>query len=101
RALRHIRSARQQLGATKAEHLCVNLDAATMTRVLKKAAVAAKVCPRNYATHSLRIGGASALMNGHIDSLSIKLLGRWVSRCYEEYPVQAAAATKGLAGRMV
>ncbi|OWZ06205.1 LOW QUALITY PROTEIN: hypothetical protein PHMEG_00021579 [Phytophthora megakarya] len=39
-------------------------------------------------THSLRTGGATAPLSGKADSLSIKLLSRWISRCFEEYPLQ-------------
>ena len=39
----------------------------------------------NLSTHSLRIGGASALASaGHSDS-SIMLLGRWTSSCFQRY----------------
>ncbi|KAE8978824.1 hypothetical protein PF011_g23090 [Phytophthora fragariae] len=55
----------------------------------------------NYSTHSIRSGGATALLNGKTDSLSIKRLGRWMSNCFEGYPVMAAKATIGLARRMV
>lgn len=72
-----------------------------MAKALKNTAVVAGVPPANYSRHSLRIGGATALLSGKADSLSIKLLGRWVSRCYEDYPLQAASATRDLARRMV
>lgn len=58
----------------------------------------------NYSTHSIRLGSATALLSCRADSLSIKLLGRWMSRCdedyrmsrcYKDYPVQAAATNGG------
>ncbi|OWZ13125.1 hypothetical protein PHMEG_00013611, partial [Phytophthora megakarya] len=101
RALRHIRLARTQLGCAHCEHLCMNLSSEEVTMRLKQVAIKVGVPPSRYATHSLRIGGATSLWNARVDSLAIKLLGRWVSRCYEEYPVQAAAATAGLSGRMI
>ncbi|OWY99256.1 hypothetical protein PHMEG_00029771, partial [Phytophthora megakarya] len=99
RALRHIRSARTQLASAHCEHLCMNLSSEEVAMRLKQVAIKVGVLPSRYAT--LRIGGATSLLNARVDSLAIKLLGRWVSRCYEEYPVQAAAATAGLSGRMI
>ncbi|OWY95347.1 hypothetical protein PHMEG_00034673, partial [Phytophthora megakarya] len=52
-------------------------------------------------THSIRIDGTSALLNGEVNSLSIKLLGRWASNCFEDYPVQTARSTIGLSNRML
>ncbi|ETI44358.1 hypothetical protein F443_10937 [Phytophthora nicotianae P1569] len=100
-ALRHILVARRGLNKMNSEYLCLDLDSKTVAKALKATAEKAGVPASNYATHSLRIGGASALLNGKVDSLVIKILGQWVSRCYEEYPRQAAAATIGLTKRMV
>ncbi|OWY91080.1 hypothetical protein PHMEG_00040494 [Phytophthora megakarya] len=84
KALRHIYKARQEL---KCEG----------ERCSKRS-----LCRKNsYSTHSIRIEGATALLSGKVDSLSIKLLGRWMSDCFEEYPVQAAQATIGLSCRMI
>ena len=56
---------------------------------------------KNYSTHSVRIGGATALLNAGVDRLAIKLLGRWLSSCFEDYPVQEARGTRKLATAMV
>lgn len=101
RALKHVMSARIGLNATQHQYLCLDLDVKTVSEALKETARRAGVPPVNYSTHSLRSGGATALLTGRADSLAIKLLGRWISRCYEEYPVQAAASTKDLSSRMI
>lgn len=101
RALKHIRHARRALGMEHSRLLSVNLDANTVATAIKKAASSAGVPAENYSTHSIPIGGATALLNGKAESLSIKLLGRWVSRVFEDYPVQAASATTDLASRMI
>ncbi|KAG3149909.1 hypothetical protein PI126_g11791 [Phytophthora idaei] len=78
RALKQIEAARRQLGATTSEHLCVELSSKDVAAALKQVAMKVGVPPSNYATHSLRIGGAMALFDGRVDSLAIKLLGRKV-----------------------
>ncbi|KAG6959469.1 hypothetical protein JG687_00008773 [Phytophthora cactorum] len=45
---------------------------------------AAGVPPVKYSTHSIRSGGATALVNGGAEGLVNKLLGRWMSNCYED-----------------
>ena len=56
--------------------------------------------PDDYSTHSMRIGGATALINSGAQSLVIKLLGRWMSNCFETYPVLLAAGSKGISSMM-
>ncbi|ETO80787.1 hypothetical protein F444_04792, partial [Phytophthora nicotianae P1976] len=101
RALKHLIVARHALNATAHKYLCLDLEANTVSEALKATAARAGVPPMSYSTHSLRVGGATALLTGRADTLAIKLLGRWVFRCYEEYPVQAAASTKDLSSRMI
>jgi hypothetical protein len=103
KALQHVIRAKSAMGpaASASQYLCYNLTAASVDNALKTTAAAAKVPTSNYSTHSIRIGGATALLNGRVDGLSIKLLGRWMSHTYESYPVQAAAATIDLSSRMV
>jgi len=100
RALRHIRRARLELNSNDT-HLCGSLGCRAVTNALKQTARRIGVPDINYSTHSIRIGGATALISGGADGLSVKLLGRWMSNCYAEYPVQSAAATRDLARRMV
>ncbi|POM59344.1 hypothetical protein PHPALM_31937 [Phytophthora palmivora] len=101
RGLRHIKKARKELGMIADVHLCGNLSSQDMNRAIKRTAKLAGVPPSCYATHSVRIGGATALVAGGADRLSIKLLGRWASNCFEEYPQQSAKASAGLSTRMV
>lgn len=102
-ALKNILDAKAAIGAhaSASRYLCYDLDAKAVDQALKRTAVSAGVPASNYATHSIRSGGATALMSGRADSLAIKTLGRWMSRCYEEYPVQSAASTTGLSKRIL
>ncbi|OWZ03687.1 hypothetical protein PHMEG_00024536 [Phytophthora megakarya] len=100
-ALKYLLHARQGLGFAQHQHLCADLMSKAVAGVLKKATRRAVVEPSNYSTHSLRSGGPTALLSGKGDSLSIKLLGRWISRCFEECPLQNATATTDLSQRMI
>ncbi|ETK92182.1 hypothetical protein L915_04409 [Phytophthora nicotianae] len=99
--LYNIIQARRDLKMRSEPHLCGNPSARTVSKALKRIAVRAGVSPRAYVTHSIRIGGATTLVAGGADRLSIKLLGRWASDCFEEYPRQSAKASMGLSSRMV
>lgn len=101
KALRHILSARKSLKIEACRYLCGNLSSRSVASAIKTTARKAGVQPSNYGTHSLKIGGATALAEGGADGLTIKLLGRWLSNCYEEYPRQAAQASTGLSKLMV
>lgn len=43
--------------------------------------------PARFSTHSVRIGGATALLNAGADRLKIKLMGRRLSNAFEAFPV--------------
>lgn len=60
----------------------------------------ANLDPRRFSTHSVRNGGATKLLNTGADRLVIKLLGRWMSSCFEDYPVLAVEWTAGLSSMM-
>ena len=67
---------------------------------VKEAAVAVGLDPRNFSSHSLRIGGCMSLAAAGIERYGIKLRGRWVTDSFERYLrsspgrlLQAAAAT--------
>ncbi|POM62435.1 hypothetical protein PHPALM_28416 [Phytophthora palmivora] len=60
-----------------------------------------RVPDSNYPTHSIHIRGATALVSGNASDVAIKLLGRWVSNCYEQYPIKAARSTIKLSQKMV
>ncbi|EGZ23333.1 hypothetical protein PHYSODRAFT_381718, partial [Phytophthora sojae] len=52
---------------------------------IKMAANSAGQDPSRFSTHSFRIGGTTALFAAGIDSLTIKLFGRWKSSAFERY----------------
>ncbi|OWZ16864.1 LOW QUALITY PROTEIN: hypothetical protein PHMEG_0009289 [Phytophthora megakarya] len=99
KVLIHIQAARRAIGKQRVS--VRDLDESTVVEALKSVARIANVPTANYATHSIRFGGATALLNCNADHLSIKLLGRWVSNCYQAYPAQSASATATLSKRMV
>lgn len=68
--------------------------------VIKAAAQAEGLDPSRFSTHSVRIGGATTLLNAGADRLVIKLLGRWLSSCFEQYPVLTAEGTKDISKLM-
>ena len=76
------------------------LSAAVVVQALKSVAFTLNLNPDNYSTHSLRIGGATALLNNQCSPLVIKLLGRWMSNCYESYPVLLPAGSRGISRLM-
>jgi hypothetical protein len=71
-ALKHIMRARRSL-KSGSRFLCGDLDAKEVTQAFKYSASTIGVRQGSYSTHSIRIGGATALLNGKADSLSIKL----------------------------
>ncbi|KAE9031060.1 hypothetical protein PR002_g9735 [Phytophthora rubi] len=52
---------------------------------LKEAAKRLQLNPDDYATHSIRIGGACALLAAGKSELVIRLMGRWASWCFTVY----------------
>lgn len=97
-ALRHIRKASR---GRKYAYATGEIKSAAVAGIIKLAAKKLGFETKNYSTHSVRIGGATALLNAGVDRLAIKLLGRWLSSCFEDYPVQEARGTKKLATAMV
>ena len=71
-----------------------------MAETIKTAARRMGLDAARYSTHSVRIGGATKLLNAGADRLVIKLLGRWLSNTFEEYPVLTADGTSGLSQLM-
>lgn len=68
-ALRHILKARRLLGGEETPYLCVDLEATEVAKVLQATASSIGVRGDAYSTHSIRIGGATALLNGKVDGL--------------------------------
>ncbi|EGZ08169.1 hypothetical protein PHYSODRAFT_434634, partial [Phytophthora sojae] len=71
-----------------------------VSSVIKRAASRMGLDPARFSTHSVRIGGATALVNAGADRLMIKLMGRWLSNAFEDYPVLSAKGTAGLSQQM-
>ncbi|EGZ08636.1 hypothetical protein PHYSODRAFT_339079 [Phytophthora sojae] len=63
-ALRLILRARRDLQLQDSAHLCVDLSVDEVNQALKVAAASIGVPAANYSTHSIRSGGAAALLNG-------------------------------------
>ena len=98
-----------QIGLRQDEPLCsirrqdqnVPLKAAKVASLLKSAATSLGKDPRNYGTHSLRSGGATAMFKGNISKTAIKLFGRWSSDAFERYIQIADCDVEDMASRMV
>eukprot|EP00644_Phytophthora_capsici_P008700 jgi/Phyca11/111614/e_gw1.20.587.1 len=101
KGLRHVLRARKLLHQDSNPHLCATLTAQEVAAAIKSTARSIGVPAASYSSHSIRIGGATALASGGADKLAIKHLGRWLSNCYEEYPRLAATHSSGLSQRMV
>lgn len=71
-----------------------------LTSIIKRAAAEAGLKAKQYSTHSVRVGGATELLNGGADRLAIKLMGRWLSNAFEKYPVLTADGSRDLASLM-
>lgn len=104
-ALTWIRKAAIQLGTKHDEPLTAmgqgrGLSSRNVTLILKTLAINMGLVADNFSSHSLRIGGSTSLLNGGAPPLIIKLLGRWLSNCFETYPVLQAAGTKGMSNLM-
>lgn len=61
------------------------LQAEDVNKMLKLAAQDAGEDPIKYSLHLLRIGGATALFAAGVNSLTIKIFGRWRSSTFERY----------------
>jgi hypothetical protein len=69
------------------------ITSSEVTKIIKAGAAADGQDPEKFSTHSVRVGGATALLNNGADRLVIKLLGRWLSNSFEPYPVLTAEGT--------
>ncbi|POM72517.1 Hypothetical protein PHPALM_10756 [Phytophthora palmivora] len=76
------------------------ISARELANTIKSAARKSGVDPDRFSTHSVRIGGATALLNAGADRLAIKVMGRWLSSAFEEYPVLTAQGSAGLSKMM-
>ena len=67
---------------------------------LQRAAAAEGLPPRRYKSHSLRIGGASALWHTLGDAEAVKRWGRWSSSAFHGYLYDSAEQSRGVAAAM-
>ena len=77
-----------------------NLTAPAFTKILRECIRATGRNPKHYASHSLRIGGATAAAAAGIPPTTIKELGRWKSDCYLQYTRVPNANLAKAAARM-
>lgn len=71
-----------------------------LSRACKIAAAACGLNPDDYASHSLRIGGASALAAAGFHDWEIAILGRWTSMTFLRYLRMGVEKLSGAAARM-
>ena len=74
--------------------------ASQVRTLLERAAVAVGLPPDRMGTHSLRIGGASALLHAGVPVDIIKRWGRWKSDSFQRYLWDADEGARGLSTRM-
>jgi len=78
----------------------VTLKRTEVQYLLQKAAVAEGLPADRFLSHSLRIGGASALFQASADIELVKRMGRWSSSSVQKYLYDGGQTLKEMAGRM-
>ncbi|OWY95225.1 hypothetical protein PHMEG_00034828, partial [Phytophthora megakarya] len=76
------------------------LSAEIMSKVLQSAAKATGEDATLFSCHSLRRGGATALLSAGVDSTAVMLHGRWKSDSYQRYTSYTNESGRHLAERM-
>jgi len=76
------------------------IRASELTKKLQQAATTVGVDPKRMGTHSLRSGGASAMMEAGVDGLVLRQFGRWKSDCVSRYTRLTSDTTRTLSARM-
>lgn len=76
------------------------LQATELAMVIKRAASAMGEDASRYSCHSLRSGGATALLAAGVDSTTIKLHGRWASDTFQRYTRYSEAIGASLSAKM-
>ena len=76
------------------------LWASQITVLLETAAIEEGLPSARFGTHSMRIGGATALLHAGVPIELIKRMGRWVSDSFQRYLWEAAEGTEGLSKKM-
>ena len=67
---------------------------------LQRAAAAEGLPPKRFKSHSLRIGGASALWHALGDAEAVKRWGRWSSNAFHGYLYDSEEQSRGVAAAM-
>ncbi|OWZ20799.1 LOW QUALITY PROTEIN: hypothetical protein PHMEG_0004736 [Phytophthora megakarya] len=103
RAARWIKIAAKETGTAPHEPVLTmgssgGISSSHVPKVIKIVALEAGLDAGRFSTHSVRI--ATKLLNAGADRLVIKLLGRWLSSCYEDYPDLTSEGTAGLSKLM-
>ncbi|EGZ20185.1 hypothetical protein PHYSODRAFT_491167 [Phytophthora sojae] len=93
------------IGATDHSPLCrvsrvEMLSADTLAKVLRRASAATGTDPTRISCHSLRCGGATALLSAGVDSTLVMLHGRWRSDAFQRYTRYNRQTSADLAMRM-
>ena len=79
----------------------MQIDSWTMPREVMAAAIDFGIPSAEYATHSLRIGGATTMAaTGKYTDEEIHRFGRWLSDCWRRYVHAARSTAKNLAAAM-
>jgi hypothetical protein len=78
-----------------------NLQVCAVVRAIKHAAHLAGLNSQEFASHSLRSGGATALFNAGFDSLAVKLFRRWKSDAVERYTRISSQLSSRMASKML
>ncbi|KAF4140477.1 hypothetical protein GN958_ATG10337 [Phytophthora infestans] len=74
--------------------------AETMSKVLQAAAKATGEDATLFSCHSLRRGGATALLSAGVDSTAVMLHGRWKTDSYQRYTSYTNESGRHLAAQM-
>ena len=72
-----------------------------MSKALKRAATLLGLDPIQFASHSLRRGGATAMFLGGAKELTVQLFGRWRSDAYKVYTCIDTRQLSHLSSRMI
>ncbi|KAG6955652.1 hypothetical protein JG687_00011069, partial [Phytophthora cactorum] len=68
-------------------NITTHIKSKDVVKILNEAARTAGCDPTRFSTLSVRIGGATTILNTGADRLVLKVMGRWLSNAFEAYPV--------------